>query len=107
VKVANGSIKPAFWWTLLACGLIFAAFGSRRISKGTQPLERAIFEVLESGTSYPDQAIQVCVIENGQLVLVDATYRPASGDTVVGSKPLRRVYTPAESGICHRRQPGA
>ena len=102
MKVANGSIKPLFWWTLLACGFVFATLGSRRVSSGSKPLERAIFDVLESGTSYPDIPIQVCVIREGGPRLIDAVYQSSTGDTVVGSVPIRRAYQLADSGLCRQ-----
>jgi hypothetical protein len=101
MKLANGSLKPEFWWTIVICGLIFALLGSRGITRGAQPLERAIFRVLESGSSYPDVPIQVCVRIDGEIRLVDAIFRSATGDTLIGRERLRDVYGPVVSGICH------
>lgn len=39
-----------------------------------------------------ERQIQFCVIQNGQLQNVTASFRPATNDTVVGGRPLSQAY---------------
>jgi hypothetical protein len=42
-----------------------------------------------------ERQIQVCVIQDGQVQNVTATFRPATGDTVIGTQPFRQVHPAA------------
>ncbi|MDR0788549.1 MAG: hypothetical protein LBG44_11910 [Gemmatimonadota bacterium] len=39
-----------------------------------------------------ERAIQVCVVDNGQLGMISAVYRPATGDTLVNGRPFNEVH---------------
>jgi hypothetical protein len=39
-----------------------------------------------------ERQIQVCVVQNGQLQMVNATFRPATNDTVIGAQPFRTAH---------------
>lgn len=39
-----------------------------------------------------ERTIQVCVVDNGQLEMISAIYRPATADTLVGGQPFNQVH---------------
>lgn len=43
-----------------------------------------------------ERPVSLCVLRNGQVGTVTATYRPQTGDTLVGGRPWRELY-PADS----------
>ena len=76
-------------------GLSFLLGGSRAMAMATMPppaAPRPTPPPAAPPAAPAQRQIQVCVVQNGQLQSVAATFRPATGDTVVGSQAFRQAH---------------
>lgn len=76
----------------LACGvLLCAACGGRMAAPLPQPAPSPPPAPVQA--AHAVRQIQTCVMENGRLRAVEATYDPASDDLLVDGRPLRELFT--------------
>jgi hypothetical protein len=79
-------MKPV---TLVCSAFLCGACGSRTAAPSPEP-PAADNRVEATGGV---REVQVCVLESGRLRVVQATYDPATGDTLAGGRPWAEVFS--------------